>query len=114
MWGSKFNQILADLEASDFDAAIEHDKLIPRCGMGSLSDIYLNPKPGEHIEKAHSAFHYLAGAQKTSIARIRVFRTYDLDHALVDLNLDCLDIATRVSISYRNPLQPGNPEKPKF
>ena len=95
---SKFERILADLKASDFDAAIEHDKAIPRGGMGSLSDVYLDPKPGEDPAKTQSSFLYLLGAQHKSIARIRVYRTYDLDHPLIDLNLDNLDAATRVSL----------------
>jgi len=97
-WVDGFQQILTALDESKLNQAIDLNKTIPRGGMGSLSDIFMEPKSGEDANKLQSSLMYLIGSQGRSIDRIRVFMTYNLDHPLIDLDLDNLDAATRVKL----------------
>jgi hypothetical protein len=100
---SRFEAILDALKRADYDQAISLDAQLPRTGEDSVANIFVPPHPGEDSRISQSNLTFLLGAQKKCVANIRVLRTCNLNHPLVQLSLDGLDAATRVTLIQKLP-----------
>jgi hypothetical protein len=97
-WPQYFVEIIQALKAAEFDEAISLDKAIPRSNMGSFGDFNVKGVDEETDGDALAKFLFLSGAQRKSITNIRVYREYELDHALVTTDFDAVDEEAKVKL----------------
>ena len=97
-WPQYFVEIIEALKAAAFDKAISLDKAIPRANMGSFGDFNIKGVNEETDRDALAKFLFLSGAQRKTITNIRVYREYELDHALVVTDFDTVDEESKAKL----------------
>jgi hypothetical protein len=94
-WSMYFVEIVAALTAHELDEAISREKAIPRSNIGSFGVFNIKGVNEETDRNALAKFLFLSEAQHKSIANIRVYREYDLDHDLVSTDFSAVDEETK-------------------
>ena len=89
-WSPRFRDISEALKIDDYNKAIRLEKEIPRGGMGSFGDFYVDAKSGEEEWEAQSKFIFLSGSQSKTITNLRVYFEYNKDNPLQNLDFNSL------------------------